>query len=83
MRQIAIITLAYGITPLLMALTILLAWWALGALIDFTVAAVAMARREWRAYRAERELERERSRSPEPGSSRSCCPVPSVALSKA
>lgn len=27
MRQIAIITLAYGITPLLMALTILLAWW--------------------------------------------------------
>ncbi len=27
MRQIAIITLAYGITPVLMALTILLAWW--------------------------------------------------------
>ncbi len=27
MRQIVIIALAYGITPLLMALTILLAWW--------------------------------------------------------
>ncbi len=27
MRQIVIIALAYGITPILMALTILLAWW--------------------------------------------------------
>lgn len=27
MRQIVIIALAYGITPLLMALTIVLAWW--------------------------------------------------------
>lgn len=27
MRQIVIIALAYGVTPVLMALTILLAWW--------------------------------------------------------
>lgn len=27
MRQIVIIALAYGITPILMALTVLLAWW--------------------------------------------------------
>lgn len=27
MRQIVIVALAYGITPILMALTILLAWW--------------------------------------------------------
>lgn len=27
MRQIIIIALAYGVTPVLMALTILLAWW--------------------------------------------------------
>ena len=27
MRQIVIIALSYGITPILMALTILLAWW--------------------------------------------------------
>jgi hypothetical protein len=27
MRQILIIGLSYGITPILMALTILLAWW--------------------------------------------------------
>ena len=27
MRQIVIVALAYGITPLLMALTVLLAWW--------------------------------------------------------
>lgn len=27
MRQIMIITLAYGITPALMALTVMLAWW--------------------------------------------------------
>ncbi|MDD5558534.1 hypothetical protein [Candidatus Methylomirabilis sp.] len=27
MRQIVIIALAYGITPILMAATILLAWW--------------------------------------------------------
>ncbi len=27
MRQIIIIALSYGITPILMALTILLAWW--------------------------------------------------------
>jgi glucose-6-phosphate dehydrogenase assembly protein OpcA len=27
MRQIVIIAFAYGITPLLMALTVLLAWW--------------------------------------------------------
>lgn len=27
MRQIVIIALAYGITPLLMTLTVLLAWW--------------------------------------------------------
>lgn len=27
MRQIVIVALAYGITPMLMALTILLAWW--------------------------------------------------------
>lgn len=27
MRQIVIITLAYGVTPVLMALTILVAWW--------------------------------------------------------
>jgi uncharacterized iron-regulated membrane protein len=27
MRQIVIIALAYGITPILMAVTILLAWW--------------------------------------------------------
>lgn len=27
MRQIMIIALAYGITPLLMALTVLLVWW--------------------------------------------------------
>ncbi len=30
MRQIVIITLAYGITPIFMALTILLAWWLAG-----------------------------------------------------
>ena len=27
MRQIVIIALAYGITPMLMALTVVLAWW--------------------------------------------------------
>jgi hypothetical protein len=27
MRQIVIIALAYGITPILMTLTVLLAWW--------------------------------------------------------
>jgi hypothetical protein len=27
MRQVVIIALAYGITPALMALTVLLAWW--------------------------------------------------------
>lgn len=27
MRQIVIVALAYGITPMLMAATILLAWW--------------------------------------------------------
>lgn len=30
MRQIAIVALAYGITPVFMALTILLAWWLAG-----------------------------------------------------